>query len=392
MTLFSRTAGRQFAVVDVETTGFGHYDRVLEVAIVVLDESLEVIDEYDTLIDPQRDVGPVHVHGITPSMLAGAPTFGEVAAAVAARLNERILVAHNLSFDQRMICREYERLRADVDPGEGVCTLRQTGEKLNCACRTWGIELDHHHRALADARATARLLQRAFDESPYGIPARVAGLRQPLNPRTLRREANSCDEVTPMERLVSRTRYPTSDGALLSYLDALDWVLDDLVITRAEEQHLLELAADLGLGADDVAIAHRRYLDSMVCAAKRDHVITEQEHAAISQVARLLRVVDYAIPDVTETAARPDSIPEGTRVCFTGAAVDECGNPLRRGDLEAMAAQAGLQPVGSVTKRGCDLLVAADPESRSGKAATARKFGIPIMSVGDFLQELGGRS
>lgn len=155
MTLFSPTAGRQFAVVDVETTGFGRHDRVLEVAIVVLDESLEVIDEYDTLIDPQRDVGPVHVHGITPSMLAGAPTFGEVAAAVAARLNERILVAHNLSFDERMICREYERLRADVDPGEGVCTLRQTGEKLNCACRTWGIELDHHHRALADARATA---------------------------------------------------------------------------------------------------------------------------------------------------------------------------------------------------------------------------------------------
>jgi len=48
--------------------------------------------------------------------------------------------------------------------------------------------------------------------------------------------------------------------------------------------------------------------------------------------------------------------------------------------------------VGSVTKRGCDLLVAADPESRSGKAAKAHQHGIPIMSVGDFVQELGGRS
>lgn len=39
----------------------------------------------------------------------------------------------------------------------------------------------------------------------------------------------------------------------------------------------------------------------------------------------------------------------------------------------------------SATKTGCDLLVAADPNSQSGKAAKARKFGIPIVSLEDFL-------
>ncbi|MFG0332324.1 MAG: exonuclease domain-containing protein, partial [Maioricimonas sp. JB049] len=389
MTFSSSAAARQFAVVDVETTGFGRYDRILEVAIVVLDESLEIIDEYDTLIDPQRDVGPVHVHGITPSMLAGAPTFGDVAAAVRARLHDKVIVAHNLAFDQRMICGEYERLNAEVHPGRGVCTLRQTGEKLNCACRTYGIDLEHHHRALADARATARLLQRAFDRPPFGSPARIGNLRVPHNPRTLRREANGCEKVTPMERLVAATRYPTSDGLLLSYLDALDWVLDDLVITQAERQHLFELALDLGLSPGEVMSAHRKYLDCMVRAAMRDHVITEAEHAAISQVARLLDVTDCEIPDVTETPPAPTSIPEGTRVCFTGTAVDLHGAPLRRSDLEAMAASAGLQPVARVTKKGCDLLVAADPASRSGKALKARGFGIPIVSVEEFVRELG---
>lgn len=48
-----------FVVIDCETTGLGKYDRVLEVAAVTVNsDTLEVVDEYDTLINPQRDVGP----------------------------------------------------------------------------------------------------------------------------------------------------------------------------------------------------------------------------------------------------------------------------------------------------------------------------------------------
>ena len=49
------------------------------------------------------------------------------------------------------------------------------------------------------------------------------------------------------------------------------------------------------------------------------------------------------------------------------------------------AAQAGMQPVRSVTKKNCDLLVAADSSSQSGKARKARSYGIPVMSVDEFL-------
>ena len=41
-----------FAVVDVETTGVGKQDRVIEIAVVLLDRHLRVTDEYETLIDP----------------------------------------------------------------------------------------------------------------------------------------------------------------------------------------------------------------------------------------------------------------------------------------------------------------------------------------------------
>ena len=68
---------------------------------------------------------------------------------------------------------------------------------------------------------------------------------------------------------------------------------------------------------------------------------------------------------------------------------DADGNPIERSDLECLAAANGLQPVSSVTKKSCDLLVAADPESASGKTQKARKYGVPVMSVEMFLKGVG---
>jgi DNA polymerase-3 subunit epsilon len=50
-----------YAVVDVETTGFSpkHHHRVIEIAVIRLNETGEITDEFDTLINPNRDVGPV---------------------------------------------------------------------------------------------------------------------------------------------------------------------------------------------------------------------------------------------------------------------------------------------------------------------------------------------
>lgn len=69
-----------FAVVDVETTGFSPrlHDRLVEIAIVRIGPDGSPQDEYSTLINPLRDVGPTRIHGITAADLVEAPTFVEV--------------------------------------------------------------------------------------------------------------------------------------------------------------------------------------------------------------------------------------------------------------------------------------------------------------------------
>ena len=148
----------EIAVVDVETTGFGRQDRIVEIAIVCLDSNGLVVDEFSTLVDPQRDVGAIDVHGITPEMVSDAPTFREIAHAVAERLDGRVFASHNARFASRFVDKELRRVGLELSLGRTVSTLGMTGSRLNLACASLGIDLDVDHRALDAARATAALI------------------------------------------------------------------------------------------------------------------------------------------------------------------------------------------------------------------------------------------
>lgn len=381
----------RFVVVDVETTGLYNADRVVEVAAVTVDRSGEIVDEWDTLVDPERDVGPTHIHGVTASMVSAAPRFEEVAAALAERLYGAAVVAHNLPFDTRMLGNEFDRLDARFAPGDGVCTLRLGGGKLVDVCRSCGVELASAHRALGDARATAQVLTKMAAEVLHQCsPARVFDVAAPYSSRTLQREMVG-EEPVPMPylaRLASSVHHYGEQGATLAYLDLLDWALADLVISDDENRQLLQLASSLGLSSSDVAAAHHRYVGELIAAASRDEIVTDEELDLLHRTAHALGVPADLVDDRT-AALRPDSggvtLQAGMTVCFTGSATHHDGSELPRKKLKEIATRLGLQPVGSVTKSGCDLLVAADTASRSGKAGKARKYGIPVVDVHDFL-------
>ncbi len=58
-----------YAVVDVETTGLARDDRIISAAVYRLDARGEVEDHWYTLVNPQRDPGPVWIHRLTSDVL-----------------------------------------------------------------------------------------------------------------------------------------------------------------------------------------------------------------------------------------------------------------------------------------------------------------------------------
>ncbi|MEY3143873.1 MAG: polymerase PolC-type [Planctomycetota bacterium] len=294
---------RNYAVIDCETTGFLKSDRMLEIAVVVLDgRTLETVDEFDTLLNPMRDVGRSDIHGIKPSMLAAAPTFDEVVSGIARRIDGAVLVGHNLRFDAGFLAQECERSGTAFDAGDGVCTYRLTRSKLAAAAEHHGIPLEGHHRALVDARATAELLRRVLEESD-AAPAHMPASSHTKTVRTLRREAVGAPSTTPLARLLSRACYPLSLDACVEYFDMLDWVLADGVVSAEEQAVLDSQIAALGLTPAQVRGMHEAYYQSILRAVERDRRVSEAEHALLVSIARALAVPNAAIPSVTQVAA-----------------------------------------------------------------------------------------
>ncbi|MEV7181071.1 DEDDh family exonuclease [Kitasatospora sp. NPDC093679] len=168
-----------FAVVDVETTGLGRTDRVVSAGVYQLDAQGEVTGHWYTLVNPERDPGPVWIHGLTAEMLADAPTFPEIAGELAERLRGRIMVAHNALFDWNMIAREFARagLRAPVE--QRLCTMvlsRDLGlplpnGKLSSLVAHFGVQQRQAHNALDDARVLAEAFRPSLQLArEFGVP------------------------------------------------------------------------------------------------------------------------------------------------------------------------------------------------------------------------------
>lgn len=377
----------RFAVVDVETTGFGKSDRLVEIGIVLVDGN-EIIQEWETLINPERDISNWDIHGITSDAVSLAPVFGEVVDEISTFLDGRIFVAHNISFDTRMLGQEFTRLNRVVNFGQGLCTLQATKLKLDQACLQYGVINSSAHRALTDARATALILSQVFRNNLILVPVSIEGFNRGTVTRTLSRSALDLVHSSGQQnlrRIARNYEMAGFEGAALSYMDALSSVMSDLEISTDEARHLKEWAADLGLSINQQVKVHQQFLDLVIDAAMRDGFLSETESRLITKTATTLGLATPTIVGLSQELSI-DHIKPGMKVCFTGEARDITGASIAREFLETTAATKGLLVVSSVSKQSCELLVAADKSSMSGKAKKARDYGIPVISVEEFLR------
>jgi DNA polymerase-3 subunit epsilon len=384
----------EYVSFDVETTGLFKNDRIVEIGFVAFTGG-KVLEEWSTLINPLRDIGKSNIHGITPSMVSTAPIFEEVINDIFRMMDGRVLVAHNLSFDARMLIQELNRAKTEGDFGKGFCTmiasrrvLAGCGDSLAATCAELGVEILEAHSALGDARMTMQIFQKLMGDEQSVGPVHVEYQKNFVPSRTLVREAFLRETNDALDRIKAFTQkipFPSSDEKFVAYLLLLNMAMQDLVISDSEQSELDQWATDLGIREKDLANLHQGYLDSFTQAALRDGVITIKEREMIEMVGKALDL-PVVIPDLPQPIqANGENLSVGKRVCFTGEASGFSDTAIDRGDLEALAAKVGLHPVRDVTKKGCDLLVAADTSSMSGKARKAKEYGIPIISVEKFI-------
>ena len=411
------------AIIDAETTGLNPYrhDRIVEVAAVVIRPDGETLREFVSLINPERDMGPTGLHGITAGDVLQAPRFGEVAPALLETLNGCVAIAgHNVRFDYSFLACEFERLGHAIPECPTLCTLQMAGGgSLSTCCVDYQVGFDGNaHSALDDARATARLLAKLLADAPRKV-SEISGWpsivwprlpRTPVNPLT-REESRrrQAEPPTYLQELLARaeTSVPPDpdDAAVSAYTAVLDRALEDRHIDEGEGQALLEVAMRWGLTGARIKRIHREYLQQLAAVALADGTVTSAERRDLSLVGRILGVDQESLEVMLQTASRQRSerlqpprpvagLPgrddlAHKQVCFTG----ECqcryrDKAITRTMAMELASRGGLVVVESVTKH-LDFLVVADPMTQSGKAKKARQYGIRVIHEPVFWAALG---
>ena len=402
----------RYAVIDVETTGLSpaHNHRILEVAVILVDNDGNKVYEWETLINPVRDVWATEIHGLTAADVYSAPTFDQIAPELGSLLRGRVLVAHNLSFDAPFLAAEFARAGylVGLDGASGLCTMRLASHylpaglrTLEACCNCIGYRIESSHAALEDARATAQLrayyIRQDDDFARYWADV-IAGAQriawptmpQVIATRVSRKSTAALKEEHFLGRLASRVPREIHTEAN-SYLAVLDRVLLDRRISRHEADELVAVAEMMGLSREDAVSIHRLYLTALARLALEDGVVTPDERSDLMSVATSLGLptasVDSALDSATQqkdevcTMGRFE-LRVGDAVVFTGEAPG-----LSRGDLEYEARMVGLRVTGGVSRK-TTLVVAADPDSLSGKARKARSFGVPIVDYPTYLRML----
>ena len=288
-------AGLRLVVIDLETClppGRGR-PRAVAVAAVSCRAGSQR-GAWSTLIDPECPIDATtgRIHGITDELVAGQPTFAEVAPQLVNLLEPRddeqvLLVAHNVRSDVAVLRAEFDRVGETLPELPVLDTMgrlpqtvgvRPASRALADLAHLLGVVNHRPHDALADAQTCAECLVRLLD----------LGARRGL------------DDFGPLLADVSRGARTTT--------------IEPARRTRARRT----AASGPTVSADHVA-THARVLDARVrerglarwaaevteCCTLRCPSLVERVEQAGPSPARLLPVLDTVLADLSAQQDTP---------------------------------------------------------------------------------------
>jgi len=160
----------ELCFIDTETTGLypAYGDRICEIGLIAADLELNMIDSFNSLINPLREISPEArmVNRIAQEELESAPRFHEIGARISEFIEGRLMVGHNIMFDHGFLKNEF-RLAGIEYPPPRLMDTRDIARSL-VKVESWGlstlidmfnIAVTERHRAMGDCMGTFQLFK-----------------------------------------------------------------------------------------------------------------------------------------------------------------------------------------------------------------------------------------
>jgi DNA polymerase-3 subunit epsilon len=284
-------ATTEFLVVDTETNGLGGDQcEVTEIGAVLVGGG-ELHERWETLVPVRAPLsrGIQRFTGISQSMVDEAPPAEVTLPELADQLEGRVLVAHNASFDRRVLAQAFGRAGLAWPDPPTLCTVALARQlhplarqrKLRPLAESLGIDVEVSHRALADAETCARVLCALFPRlcANAGTVGQALGMLRAKRRRTGTGPARTDGGVSlrgHRKRRVDCSALPDEPGVYI-FRNAEGqplYVGKSVSIRSRAKAHFLPSSPDTGWVAQ---------------AEIADHVETVSELGALLTEARLIR-------------------------------------------------------------------------------------------------------
>ncbi len=398
---------RGYAVISLTTTGPFPYlrDRIIEVAVVHLDAGGNITARWQTVVNPGSHISDVANHGVSTAELLRAPTFEQIAPRLVDLLRGRVLVTHNAQLVTGFLMHEFEVI--GYAPGRGleaVCTLQLArsylpgaGRLLGDCCAAYDIEIEPGPGALVQAVACGSLLAAYVNGSPSAAPWINAldraerhvwpSISGATAAEWVERDQVAAGDSASTSSFLARAalKLPDYTGPEehLDYLALLDHCLLNPVLSPQETRELRVVAECSGISAGDCAALHQRYFEDLVRGAWSNGILSVGDSADLIAVARML---DIAPEVVAAALVAPSSVLRPAMTSIDSVLLELGDIVVLTGDMARARSDWGRELVarglslGTAVTLRTRLLVAADPQSTTGKTGKARDYGIPIVS------------
>lgn len=269
-------------VLDTETTGLDYTkEKMVEFAGIRL-ENGKVKDTFQTLINPKQHIrkSSIAIHGITQDMVEDAPTENDVMPKILEFIGDYPIVAHNAIFDYtflneaslRVTGKGIENPRIDTQQMFKEVYPELESHGLEALTNKFNVELNNHHRAMADAMGLAlaypklkKLYLQKYDwevkqlDNVEYLFERFLRIQQAVN--TLQSELQDLKSVFKLYFEQGGTPITSQSGDILTYNSKQSFGYD-----LAEIKEVLD-----ELGAFEKAVKlNTGFIDRLVCGHSID--------------------------------------------------------------------------------------------------------------------------
>lgn len=161
--------------VDIENPN-ARGNSICSIGIIVV-KNKKVVEQKYSLINPEDrfDINNSNITGLNYSDVKDAPTFKEYWKNIKELLEKNIIVGHNITYDLTVIAKALERYDIKVPIFNYYCTLKlsrsfinSNSNSLNNLCDLLNINLENHHNALEDAKASQKLFEYLDNNNDIG--------------------------------------------------------------------------------------------------------------------------------------------------------------------------------------------------------------------------------